>query len=273
MKTPSYVALSLGLLLILSATFVSSSRANAQVNLNATGTPTVLTIDDVPARVRIGDNVTLSGTLTTVDGKPIPHVLVNIYLFTPEPRLFVVASGSTGTDGRYEVAWNVQAIVTNKLSNDVTKKLTTQSVSLFAQFDGNGAYAGSKTGKAAVIIEANTIKVFVNTDKNAYKENQTAIVFIAFLDSDDKFVDPDSMTAVFTHVVSSSVSGSLLTNPSIPISEQLEKKKVGSYTYITQPLKAGHNQIMVIPVKAGYNIEPATITIIVLTTAGSVGRF
>ncbi len=270
MKILPYAALPLGLMLVLSVVSVSYYvPANAQVNLNPAGTATMITLNDVPGKVRIGEKVTLAGMLATVDGDPINQVPVNVYLLTSEPKLIVAASGVTGRDGSFEMTWDVQAIQTNKVSNDVTQTLATHVVSLFAQFEGNEKYAASKTGKSTVKIEVNFIKVFVNADKKVYRENETATVFIGFVDSDDKFVDPDTIKADFAHVNANAGSVNMFLNPHIPISDKLEKKKVGSYTYTTAPLKVGHNQITVIPIKAGYNIETETVTITVLTATGA----
>ncbi len=260
-------------MLVLSASITTLSRANAQVNLNASGTPTTLTLNDVSAKVRLGENVTLSGTLTTLDGHPIDGVPVTVYLMTPEPKIFAVGSSTTSSDGTYQVVWNVQAISKIRPDNDVTQKVTTQTVSLFAQFDGSGSYAPSKTGKVGVVLESNAIKVYINADKNVYKVGDTATVFVAILDLDDNFVDPDTMKATFANVDATSTSRSLGTNPQIPITDQMDHKKVGSYVYITTPLKPGNNQIVMIPFKAGYNTEITSITLIVLTGEQSRGRF
>ncbi len=272
MNARPHLALSLGFFLVVS-TFAFYSNANAQVNLKSTGIPTVLAIDDVPAKVRIGEELTLTGTLTTADGKAVSKVKVTVYLLTPEPQLIPLASGLTDSEGRFEVAWKVHTIATNRPDNDVTKKLPSQVFSLFAQFDGDATYSPSKSGKATLSIVPNMIKVFINSDKNAYKPGETALLFINFIDADDNFVDPDSIQADFTYVNQSSTSESLKDSPHTPIGEQLEKKKTGSYTYVTSQLKEGHTQITVIPVKADYNIEPTTITIIVYRTPGAVGRF
>ncbi len=264
-----YVALSLGLMLVLSTAFVSYVPANAQVNLNPTGMATVITLDDVPVKVRIGDNITLTGMLTTADGDPISQVPVNIYILTSEPQLIVAASGVTGLDGKYEVMWDVQTIPTTKAIYDVTKALPKQVVSIFAQFEGNEKYAASKTGKSTVKIEPNFIKVFVNSDKKIYAENETAIVFIGFIDADDKFLDPDTIKADFAYVNANPGSVNTIINPHISISDNLEKKKVGSYTYTTAPLKVGHNQVTVVPIKAGYNVQPEVVTITVTTATGA----
>jgi hypothetical protein len=103
----------------------------------------------------------------------------------------------------------------------------------------------------------NSLTTFVNTDKKLYREGETAIVVIGFVDEDDEFVDPDSINANF--------------NLS-PVTEEIEQKKVGSYSYVTPPLQRGHNQVTVVPAKEGYNIEAEAVTITVLTS-GSVGVF
>lgn len=235
-------------LLVLST--ISFTAANGQVNLNARGLPTILTLDDLPAKVRIGDIITLTGTLATVDGKPAEQVTVKIQILTSEPQLITLGSALTDKDGMYQVTWKVRALETNKLSNDVTKKLPTQVASIFAQFDGDETYAASKSAKSTVSIGPNMMKVFISTDKNAYKEGETALVFINFIDGDDRFVDPDNIKADYTYVNQTSTSMSLKESPHIPIGDDLEKKKVGSYTYITPPhLKQGIHKSLSYPLR------------------------
>lgn len=259
----SYVALSLGLLLTFS-TF--SYSASAQVNLQATGTRTLLTLDDLPSKIRIGEKISFTGKLTTDDGTPIEEATVVVYSFTAEPRLVPIASIITDSDGEYEAEWEVQAVTTNKPDNDVTRKIPTQVVSIFAQYDGDDTYAPSKSKKSIVSIQPNSVKAFVNADKKAYGANESALVFIAFLDADNNFIDPDSIKADFAYIETTSTSESLHESPHISISDKLEKKKVGSYTYVTPTLKAGHNQIIVIPFKAGYNTEPVSLSLTVIRT-------
>ena len=253
MKMIPYAAVSLGLILVLSAGLVSYNVPVIAAKQKATS----VTIDEFPTKVRPGDKITLTGMLTTADGDPINQVPVNIYILTSDPQLIVVASGVTGLEGTYEVTWDVELVPIQKALADVTKSFDTEVVSMFAQFEGDENFAPSKTGKTTVTIEVNYIKTFVSTDKKVYKENETAIVFIGFVDSDDNFLDPDSMNANFNLD---------------PIADKLERKKEGSYTYITPPLHKGHNQISVVPDKEGYNTQTEVVTITVLTQ-GSVGPF
>jgi hypothetical protein len=253
MKMLSYAAVPLGLMLVLSAGLVSYNVPVIAAKQQAT----MVSIDEFTTKVRPGDQVTLTGMLTTADGKPINQSPVNIYILTSEPQLIVVATGVTGLEGTFEVVWNVELVPIHKAIMDVTKSFDTQVVSLFAQFEGDENFAASKTGKTTVTIEVNSIKTFVTTDKKVYKEGETAIVFIGFVDSDDEFVTPDSINANFNQN---------------PIADELELKKEGSFTFITPPLQKGHNQVSVVPDKEGYNTQTEVVTITVMT-AGSVGPF
>jgi len=253
MKILSYAAVLMGLMLVLSAALVSYNVPVMAAKQKATS----VTIDEFPTKVRPGDQVTLTGMLTTADGEPINQEPVNIYILTSDPQLIVVATGVTGLEGTFEVVWDVQLTPIYKALVDVTKSFDTQVASLFAQFEGNEFYAASKTGKTTVTIEVNSIKTFVTTDKKVYKVGETAVVFIGFVDSDDVFVDPDSMNANFNLD---------------PIADILERKKVGSFTFITPPLQKGHNQVSVVPDKEGYNTQTEVVTITVLPP-GSVGPF
>ncbi len=106
--------------------------------------------------------------------------------------------------------------------------------------------------KSAGTVGANSMRVFVNTDKKEYDVGESAVVFFAFIDADDNFIDPDSINASFN---------------GMPIDDLLERKKAGSFTYMTSPLQQGHSQIMVSPSKAGFDRETGTVTI---ATKGSV---
>jgi len=246
MKILPYAAVSLGLMLVLSAGLLSNNfPANA-----AKQKATVIAIDEVPGKVRPGNTVTITGMLTTVGGEPLNQVPVNIILLTSEPRLITAASGVTSPEGAYEISWDVKLIPTDKALTDVTQKMQSQVVSLFAQFDGNEQFAPSKTDKSTVTIEANTIETFVNTDKKVYKKGDVAIIFIGFVDSDDEFVDPDGINVNFNIN---------------PVGSDLEKKKMGSYTYTTPPLEEIYNQFSVVPQKEGYNIQTEVVTITVST--------
>ena len=253
MKPAQYVTITLVMIVLVSAVVVSYDAAFAQRKSSA-----IITIDEVPKKVRPGETVPLTGMVMTTTGEKISNAPVNIVLLTSDPRLIVVATGVTGLEGTYEIEWNVKFIPQERAFTDVTRQIDTQVASLFAQFEGNDNASASKTDKTTITIDVNSIKTFVNTDKRQYREGEAATVFIGFVDEDDEFVDPDSMNVNF--------------NLNSIISE-LEKKKVGSYIYLTPALQSGHNQITVVPNKAGFNIQAQAITITVLpsTTSGSFG--
>ncbi|MFQ5970549.1 MAG: hypothetical protein ACE5J2_08675 [Nitrososphaerales archaeon] len=247
MKLLPCAAITLGAILILSTVLVSyNSPASAAVQK-----ATEITIDDVPSKVRPSDEVALTGSLMTSDGEPITDATINIYLLTSDPQLIIVASGVTGLEGTYEITWNVELLPTDRALHDVTKQVDTQVASLFAQFEGNDDFVASRTAKTTITIEVNSINTFVNPDKKLYNKGDRAIIFIGFTDADDEFVDPDWIQSSFNLE---------------PISEQLERKKVGSYTYMTPPLEKVYNQMTVVPQKEGYNIQTEVITITVMTT-------
>ena len=51
-----------------------------------------------------------------------------------------------------------------------------------------------------------------------------------------------------------------------PIGSMLERKKVGSYVYVTPPLERGNTNIAILAQKEGYGIEPALLEITAVPT-------
>lgn len=91
-----------------------------------------------------------------------------------------------------------------------------------------------------------SVKILANTDKNLYREGERAIIFIGFIDQNDKFVDPDEIVTGFKLA---------------PLGSMLERKKVGSYVYVTPPLERGNTNIAILAQKEGYGIEPELLKI------------
>ncbi|MGH7909574.1 MAG: hypothetical protein ACRENW_06980 [Thermodesulfobacteriota bacterium] len=98
-------------------------------------------------------------------------------------------------------------------------------------------------------IDVGSIRAIINTDKQVYSEGERAILFIGFVDANDKFVNPDSMDVSFNI---------------LPFDRTLEKKKLGSYTYMTPPLESNDGHITLILQKEGHDIQTETIKITVL---------
>jgi hypothetical protein len=171
---------------------------------------------------------------------------VTIYKFVPKPELIPIASGVTGIDGDFELSWIAEFTPIERAPTDVTRKFQTETVTIFAQFDGNDQYASSRSGKNTATIKVNEIKTFVNSDKNLYRQGDEALIFLAFIDSHDEFVDPDSLRVV-------------LNDREV----EVEQKQVGSYTLTLPSLPKEHTQLFVLPRKEGYNLNNGFLTIIV----------
>ena len=198
------------------------------------------------AELFIGDTIEFMGTLTNSTSKPVAGAAITVYKLIPKPELVPLASGVTGIDGGFTLTWIAKFTPAEKASTDVTRKFLTETVSVFAQFDGDKNYAPSRSGMNTAIIKANELMTFVNSDKNLYRQGDSALVFLAFVDSHDNFVDPDSLRVVLNDKV-----------------VQAEKKKDGSYTLSIPALPKEHTQLLVIPKKEGYNINNGFLTIIV----------
>ena len=194
----------------------------------------------------VGDEVTFDGVLTTAEGEPISGAEINIIKAIPKPEMIVIASGVTGIDGDFALSWTAEFTEKEKAPQDVTGKILDENVAIFAQFEGDDQYMASRTPKNTAVIKADAIDTFVNSDKNLYSQGQSAIVFMAFVDSKDEFIDPDSIRVV-------------LNDQEV----EIEKKKTGSYTLTIESLPKEHTQLFVIPKKEGYNLENGYLTIIV----------
>ena len=194
----------------------------------------------------VGDEITFDGVLTTADGEPIRGAEISIVKLIPKPEIIVIASGVTGIEGDFSLSWTTEFTEIEKAPQDVTKKIFQENVAIFAQFEGDDQYMASRSAKNTAVIHANAIDTFVNSDKNLYTQGQSAIVFMAFVDSNDEFIDPDSIRVV-------------LNDQEV----EAEKKKTGSYTLEIESLPKEHTQLFVIPKKDGYNLENGYLTIIV----------
>jgi len=243
------VAVLMGVMLVMSTALALSSTSFAAkqkptvLSMEMSGCTNTLTCNAI---FLVGDEVTFSGVLTTDEGEPISGAEINIIKFIPKPELVVIASGVTGIDGDFQLSWTAELTETEKAPQDVTRKMLSETVAIYADFAGNDQFAASRSAKNTAVVQANQIDTIVNSDKNLYKQGQPAIVFLAFIDSKDKFVDPDSLRVV-------------LNDQEVKV----EKKKTGSYTLAIPSLPKEHTQLFVIPKKAGYNIDNGFLTIIV----------
>lgn len=192
----------------------------------------------------VGESVTFSGTLTSATGRPIPNAEIKIIKLLSKPELVTVASGVTGIDGAYDLKWTAEFTPKDKVHTDVLTKFLKETVVFFAQYDGDDTYANASTGKLTATVKANQIFTSVNAEKRVYGPGDSALIFLAFIDSRDEFVDPDNIRVLYDDQVL-----------------KVEQKATGSFTVVTPSLTVDHHQVLVIPQKEGYNIENGFLTV------------
>lgn len=216
--------------------------------------PTVISLDLIEqcintmtcnAEIFTGETVTFTGMLTEEGGMPLKDKEIQIVALLPDPKIVTLTTTTTNIDGMFTAEWTA-ALLKPKTDFSPSGELRSESLEIFAVFPGDEELAPSRSGKQPVTLSVNSIHTFVNSDKNLYNEGDTVTIFIAFIDSNDNFVDPDNIRATWN-------------NQSI----ELEKKQVGSYTFMIENLEKKHQQIIVVPSTEGFNTRTAYLTIIV----------
>ncbi len=205
------------------------------------------------AEFLVGETVSFKGVLTTEDGTPIPGAEISIVKLLAKPELVTVASGVTGIDGEYDLSWTAMFTDTERAFDDILQKFLPETVVFFAQYDGDDTYSNAKTGKQIATVKANNVFTSVNVEKRVYGPGDSALIFIAFIDSNDEFVDPDKIRVLYDDQ-----------------ELKVEQKKTGSYTVVTPSLTVDHHQVIVMPKKEGYNLETGFITVQVSGFFGKV---
>jgi len=198
------------------------------------------------AQVFTGTTIKFTGMLTDSEGTPLPDMPVNLVALIPTPELVVLTTTTTNTDGMFEAEWVAKLSKQKTAFQDVLKEMRAESLTVFAEFPGSEDMAPSKSNKLIMSLTVNSINTMVNSDKTQYSPGDTVTIFIAFIDSEDTFIDPDSIMA------------SLNNQP-----VELEKKKEGSYTFTITEVERKHHQLILVPDKEGFNISTAYLTIIV----------
>lgn len=238
----------MGLMLVMSIVAISDTsfaarQESTNLEFEMSGCKNTMTCG---AEFFVGDVVEFRGLVTTRSGNPISGAEITVYKFVPTPELIPIASGVTGIDGDLELTWTVAFTPTNRAPNDVTSQIRSETVKIYAQFEGDDQYSASRSSMNVGTINITELTTVINSDQNLYRQGGSALVFIAFVDSNDEFVDPDSLRVV-------------LNDREI----EVEKKKVGSYTVTLPALPKEHTQLLVVPTKEGYNVSPGFLTIIV----------
>ncbi len=217
--------------------------------------PTMISLDFIDqcinsmtcnAQIFTGATIKFTGTLTDSNGNSLPDKSVNIVALVPSPELVVLTTATTDVDGKFSAEWVAKLSTQTTAMQDVTKKFRAESDTVFAEFPGDDKMAPSKSNKIVMSVTVNTVHTTVNSDKTLYNANDTVTIFVAFVDSADKFIDPDGIYVTLNNNI-----------------VQLEKKKEGSYTYTITNIAKHHQQLVVVPRKEGWNTNAAYLTIIV----------
>lgn len=198
----------------------------------------------------VGDTVTFTGLLTDSDGKLLRDMKINIYRFVGT-EIQLLTSTVTDIDGTFKATWQTRFLDKKVAGETFTQKIQEVST-IFAKFEGDEKYASSQSNKFVITVKILDFMVHVATDQKLYRAGNSALVFINFIEVDrdgkniryGNFIDPDTIVATY--------DGKIV---------QLEKKKQGSYSFITPALTIGHHQLLVNPSKEGYNSNAGFITV------------
>jgi len=197
------------------------------------------------AQLFTAEGVTFSGMLTDAEGNPLSDKQVEIVGLIPTPELIVLTTATTDLDGMFTAEWTA-GLVTPQGDPFLITPRTSETFEIFASFPGDQGLADSRSAKLTVTVTVNSIFTSMNSDKNLYNEGDQVLIFVNFIDSNDEFLDPDRIMATWNNQ---------------PI--QLEMKKEGSYSFVIENLEKKHQQLIIVPVKEGYSLSPAYLTIIV----------
>jgi hypothetical protein len=254
---PKLLALVIGIVLVSAfvlpayAVYVAQPPKTKATQITLDPLPECTNLFQCNATFHVGDTVTFTGTLTDNEGKFIPDATVNIYRFEAT-EMPLLASAVTELDGTFKTTWEAQ-FIEKKTVGETFKQQLTQVVTLFAKFEGDETYTASQSGKMILTVKIIDMITIVATDKTLYRQGETALIFVNFVEADfdgrhvdyGDFIDPDDMRVTY--------DGATVT--------ELSKKKTGSYTYVTPPLNVGHHQLLINPTKDGYNNRVGFVTV------------
>jgi len=224
------LAISLGTLLLLSGALVT---ANAQpVAL------TFLILDPIPSVVATGDEVSFTGTLTTIQGKGLADMTIKIV----EERAAgsnVLATATTDENGAFATTWIAD------LDNPARDRI----MSVSASFSGAPGYSAAKSSTAGLRVAIQNMKVSFTFDKQTYFNGEVATFTLKFSSPAGLPIDPESIRAIYDGVTVS-----------------LERKSEGVYVYKTPALTPPTHTLQVIAEKHGYKLfnDSTTVTVFAL---------
>ncbi len=267
MNSKKPMAIVLGLALVLSATsIITTNTAEASttsdlVSAFIRGTPTLTVLDPLPGSavankvvLHTGEKVTLNGKLMTINGDTLSNMPVNIYALTPTPEQKLVGSAMTGIDGSFSVTWAVEPYNIEPASTETLRSQGSQTMNIFATFEGSDTLNPSKSGNIAVNVKSWDLIVRMASDKTLYNKGDTAAVSVNFIQGDRFGGQIDYRDFVAPDVIKATYDGKVV---------ELQKKKEGTYTFIVDSLSKEHHQLGVNSEKQEYNPGTAYLTLIV----------
>ncbi len=239
------LAISLGALLLLSGALVTT---------NAQTTPlTLLTLDSVPRVVGTGDEVTFTGMLTTLDGKPVADMAINIIeqrSGTAAPDVLITAT--TDEKGMYNATWtaDIAGPTTTALPpSAVPTQENDRVMVVWASFSGAPGFAASKSTTQGMTVAIQNMKVSFTFDSQTYLPGQTAKFTLKFSTPSGHPIDPDSTRGIYDGKTVS-----------------LERDSEGVYVYKTLALTPPTHTLQVIATKHGYKLYNDAKTLTVFAT-------
>lgn len=221
------LAISLGIMMVLSGTLVTAIAQPLKI--------TLLALDSVTSVVATGDEVTFSGTLTTADGNGIGNVNVKIFE-ERDAKFTVLTTAMTDENGVFVATWIADI--------DIDKPADDRIMSVFATFDGAPGYGASKSGKQTLKVAIQDLKVSFTFDKQTYFNGEIATFTLQFSSPGGFPIDPENMRGIY--------DGFTVT---------LERKSEGLYIYKTPPLTPPTHTLQVIAEKHGYKLFNDATTI------------
>lgn len=230
MKLTKSLAISLGTLLLLSGALVTTSAQPVKL--------TFLTLDPIPSVVATGDEVSFTGTLTTIEGTGLADMTIEIR----EERtggINVLATATTDENGAFAATWIA----------DLADPARDRIMKVFAAFSGAPGYSAATSSMLGMRVAIQPMKVSITFDKQTYFAGEVATFTIKFSSPAGTPIDPESIRAIYDGFTVS-----------------LERKSEGVYIYKTPPVTPPTHTLQIIAEKHGYKLFNDATTITVFTS-------
>lgn len=211
------LAVSLGVILLLSGVLAAGAQRPTLV---------FLSLDPVPSVVSVGDEVVFSGTLVDINGNGLAGKVIMI-VEERSTGVDTLATAETDENGNFVAIWIADL-------HDPTRDRT---MSVAAAFSGDAQYTAAKSGRAGLKVAIATMNVSFRTDKQVYFMGEIATFTIRFMSPSGEPFDPTNLRAAY--------DGRLVS---------LERESEGVYVFKTPPLNKARHTLQVVAEKHGYRV-------------------